>query len=435
MADRLRSFRIGLGALCTLDLLAWVCGARTWLTDDGVVPRSSLGAVAAWPWRWSLLHHLGSVVAVRSVLALGVVGALLVMVGRARRPAALALAVVLASVHARAPFVLSGADLALGVLAVWWAVLVWVEPYPLARRFALAGSRLQIAAIYAVPLLRRTIGGTGTWLRGHALGRVLALRSVTRAFPADLLARLPSGLLRLGDWLVLLVETALVVVIVAIAVAGLRGSSWRPRGATVVLTCGVLLHVAMGITLRLGLFPLVLPVAYLLFVRDADAPVRARAAGGRRVVGGLTLFLVSATVASVVGETLVQVARPDADPTRHVWSPVLAATGLWQRWELFSPDVPATDRWVRVESRTAGGRWRPIDGSGPDRGSGAEVLRRRKLGDNARRDPVLAGLVLTAGCRDGSARVLRLVRRDRDGTTAVLTVRSCGDRTGAGRVP
>ncbi len=258
----LAAFRFSLGAVLLLDLALRARDLVAFYTDSGAVPRSA--AARQYPGFHSLsVHALSGDAWVQGALfALAAAVAVALAVGYRTRLATAASLVLLVSLHARNPFVLNAGDVLLRRLVFWSLFL------PLGRRWAVdarQGGRVNapVAGLATVGLLHQVVlvyaTNVGfklrgdTWVDGDAIRYVFELDQFTTGF-GSLLAGYPA-LLGAGavGWFVLLCSSWLL-----IALAG------RARAALVALFAGG--HVAMLVTMDLGVFPLVSLVALLPFV-------------------------------------------------------------------------------------------------------------------------------------------------------------------------
>ena len=107
----LGAFRIGIGLVIIADLLVLRAPQLAmFYTDDGVFPRATLAETAPTLARWSLYAISGSLWVQALLLGLTVVLAACLLVGYRPRFAAVGTAVLLASLHARNPYLVNGGD-------------------------------------------------------------------------------------------------------------------------------------------------------------------------------------------------------------------------------------------------------------------------------------------------------------------------------------
>jgi hypothetical protein len=187
-------FRIFLGILVIADLAGRIPNFRAHYSEDGIMPRELLLQTMN-EWRWSLFLMNSSDQFQVALFAIGWIAALLLIVGYRTRLMIVIVWVILMSIQARNPIVLSGADTLLR-LVVFWAMLlplgaVWsvdatrTDPArrPTTMRFVSftgAGLLIQIAVMYWFTALLKT--GT-TWRGdGTALYYTTAAAQITKPF-------------------------------------------------------------------------------------------------------------------------------------------------------------------------------------------------------------------------------------------------------------
>ena len=111
--------RRGLAFLCLLDSLLRLPSARFFLSDLGVLPRSTYYAQSESSYAWSVYMASGWVEASLVLLALTVLISLAHLAGRSRRASRLLLWVLVASVQARNPTIVDASDDLLRLLLFW----------------------------------------------------------------------------------------------------------------------------------------------------------------------------------------------------------------------------------------------------------------------------------------------------------------------------
>ena len=378
----LAALRIGLGLLVLADVALRTRDLLAFYTDAGVLPRTLL--VDAFPALGRVSFHAlsGTVQWTAALFCLIALAAVALVAGYRSRLAALALFVLLASLHARNPLVLYAGDSLLRRILLWSALLPigarWgldavgerrsVDPAGDERpdrvaSLATAGLLVQVVAVYAVNAVLKLRGEA--WQSGEALRYVFGVDALTTGV-GDALAGYPA-LLAFGAhaWLALLVVSPLLVL-----------ATGRGRTALVAAFAGG--HLFMLATLRIDLFPIISLVSLIPFllpavwdtVEEQAGPVaaRIRALGGRlprpgspfptRVTRPTTrtaaaLLLAFVLVWNAAGVGLVSVSAP-VDPTER-------------RWDMFAPVPQSTDqRFVPVGTTTAGERVDAFRGGAPE---------------------------------------------------------------------
>lgn len=177
-------FRVALGAVLLSSLLQRFADLAAFQSDLGVLPRDALIA-AQNPWHWSLHFIHGSTLFQGALLALQCLLAVAFLIGRRTRLAAILSWVLLASLHARNPLVLSGADQLLICLLFWSmflplgarysadAALSTAPPPGDHRHLSWAGAALllQVLSVYFFSALLKS--GTAWWPDGTAVRMAL----------------------------------------------------------------------------------------------------------------------------------------------------------------------------------------------------------------------------------------------------------------------
>jgi len=379
----LAAFRVALGTVVLLDLLLRLGDVRAFYTDAGVLPRGLLFETYSTIGRLSLHALSGGLAWQLALFGATAVAALALAAGYRTRLATVATLVLVGSLHARNPVVLTFGDSILRRLLVWSVLL------PLGARWsvdatgsqglspdsgdsdgvaslATAGLVLQVLAIYGVNALIKARGDA--WPDGVAVPLVFGMDAFTVGL-GDLLAG-HVELLTLSSyaWVSLLALSPLLVL-----------STGRVRA--VVVGAFAAAHAGMALTLRLGVFPLV-SVAALLplcpplvwdrvehaldatpsavgriphFVgslppdRDGAGslvPDRLRGRPSRAVLQGTAAALVAFMLvwnAAGLGFLVLPAGVEDTvDPSER-------------RWDMFAPNPLSTDGWYATVGETPGG--------------------------------------------------------------------------------
>lgn len=262
-ARTLAAFRVALATVLLADLALRTRHLHAFYTDSGVLPRSALAEQFPALARVSL-HAVSGAAWVQVVLFVAAaVAALALLVGYRTRAATVVSWLLLVSLHARNPVVLSAGDSILRRLLLWGLFLPlgarWSvdtrrtdgDPFDRVTSVATAALLLQVVAVYVVNGLLKLRGDA--WLAGDAIRYVFQTEAY--ALPlADALAG-HSGLLAAlsHGWLVLLVASPLLV-------------AFTGRARVLAVATFAAAHVGMAATMRLGLFPLVSLVALVPFL-------------------------------------------------------------------------------------------------------------------------------------------------------------------------
>ena len=428
----LAAFRIGLGALLLADLARRSRSLTAFYTDDGVLPRraffsdyaasNSLHALSGEPWAVALLF--------------GVAGAfaLALLVGYRTRLVTVVSWLLLLSLHARNPMVLNAGDSLLRMLLFWSVFL------PLGARWSAdavrrAGARTgteagagsaapgpsgpAVATVATMALLLQMLlmyltnavhkRGGDLWMSGEAVVYVMQADQFTYLLGNPLADF--HGLLRVLTvaWVGLLFASPLLLL-----------STGFPRAAVASLFIGM--HLGMAVTMRIGLFPVIVVVGFIPFFqapvwdtaerlverfdgRGALAHWRSRLAGRAERVASLDAS-VSRSIASDRidglresglpvslgrGRVFVTTVLPyvflvlmvlsSAQAVGYAETPdpaedVLEAVEMDQHWRMFAPDPAYTTRWFAAPATLEDGSERDIFRDAPvtlDRPARAET--------------------------------------------------------------
>ncbi len=270
--------RIAYGAV----LLAWALSLSldltAFFTTSGLVPQRPRP-----PWTWSLFDVFPSDGAVVVVFGLLIGAAVCLMVGYRTRVAALVAVVALLSFQTRNPFMLNSGDILLRVLGFylllapagtalsvdrwrlaptrpWWA-------FPERAPWAIRLIQLQLSAMYVFAVWVKLRGTT--WNNGTAVSYALRLQEVSRIqlAPSITESLVVSNALTFGT---LATEVALATLV------------WNRRARPWVLALGVVMHLAIDLTITVGFFSFAVFVGYLAFV-PAETMSRWVLAGRDRV--------------------------------------------------------------------------------------------------------------------------------------------------------
>jgi hypothetical protein len=365
-ARALAAFRVALGTLLVADLLLRARDLRAFYTDAGVLPRAVLFDVTG-PY-WLSLHVVSGAATVQALLfVVAALVAVALAVGYRTRTVTVVSWVLLLSLQHRNPVVLNGGDTLLRML-LFWAMFV-----PLGARWSVDARRreqspdrvvgvgtaallLQVVTMYFANGLLK-LGGD-LWHSGEAIRYVFSLDQFT-VLLGDVLGAYPTLLVVLAElWLVMVVCSPLLVVLTG-----------RPRGLLALAFVGA--HLGMLATMQLGLFPLVAVAALLPFLPPTAwdrvvsvARTTPLASGGRAALTRLDAALPAVTtdvpgwlaavrrrgvpalvvvlgvlVVLVNAQALGALTLPDQT------DPVVTATGVDQRWNMFAPNPLQSDGW------------------------------------------------------------------------------------------
>jgi len=358
-------FRIGLGLTLLVDLAGRWPDLVAHYTDAGVLPRSTVPVYVP-----ISLHVLdGSATYERFLFLLAAACAAALLAGYRTQLATFFSWLLLLSLHARNPLVLHGGDLLERLLLFWsiflplgarWSLDAGSRPEPRApvSSVATAALLLQVVFLYWFGLAART--HTAWWGEGTAVADALSLDFY--ATPLGVWARgLPPELLRWATHATVAVEGGGPLVLLL--------SGGLPRLRTAVVAVMVAFHVMLGLSLRLGTFPLVCVVAWLPFLPagfwdalrprlrqfvsrgPADEPAKPAVETPPAPVGLSPL----ATALVVLCLAYVSVYNWQALQSGFSLS-VVRGIGLEQSWGMFAPYPSRLDGWYVVEARLKDGQ-------------------------------------------------------------------------------
>ena len=258
-------FRIALGLLIVADIVLRSRNLTLFYTDHGAVPASL--AVAVEPLAaYSPYTTVTSTTGVAALFALTALVGIALALGYYTRPVTVLALVLVVSLDARNPFVLSFADvlfatlLALAVLLPLgerWSIDAAAADGP--RRRSVSGIAtalilVQMVLMYVVNGYHKTT--SELWRSGEAAVLILGIDEITYLF-GDALRATPE-LLRLGGlvWLALLCSAWLLLL-------------FRDRLRHLLVVAFATAHVAMALTVRVGAFSFVCLTGLVLFCQSS----------------------------------------------------------------------------------------------------------------------------------------------------------------------
>ena len=403
----LAAFRVALGLLIVADVLLRSRNLTYFYTDDGVVPVEL--AVAAEP--AAAYSPYAFVTSPRGVAVLFAVTALVgvaLAVGYYTRPMTLVALILVVSLDARNPFVLSFADVLFATLVALavllplgerWSIDAVAADRPRRESVASAATALvlaQMVVMYVVNGYHKTT--SELWRSGEAAVLILGIDEITFLF-GDALRAAPD-LLRLGGlvWLAMLCLAWLLLAV-------------RDRPRHLFVAAFAIAHLSMALTVRIGAFSYVCLAGLLLFLQGSAwtdlrragrgiglrvdaldsrlAPVRDRFIGARdrlvalagrvprptttvpsRALAALrrrlsdpvaphALVVVAvagvATVLLVAGGLSAVGVLDDDTPNAEVEAGANALVEFQTDWSIFAPVPRTTDRYYVFPARTTDG--------------------------------------------------------------------------------
>jgi hypothetical protein len=386
----LGAFRIALALVLLADLLVYRRpGVTAFYTDAGVLPRSTLAELYPLLEAASLHAVSGSARAQWALLALAACAAVCLLVGYRTRLSTAVSLVLLASLYARNPYVINGAN------TILVAFLFLALYLPLDARWSLGAN--------GSPRSGRDgraagEGATAAGRRVCSLGTAVALLTLVSIYAANVVSKLRSDawmsgvavprifhveefVVRLGPFVS---EHAAVLSLINWLWIGLLSASVLLLAPTERLRGGAALafvaaHLGMAATMRLAVFPFVMIAVLLLFVPPrlwdavealaAALPTPARLAeGGYRSDGG--------TASDAAASTSPRLRRGVRTGGRVLLVGVFVALVCWQAmgvglldapesaptgelsevsWSFFAPNPPDTSSWYAVRATLESG--------------------------------------------------------------------------------
>jgi hypothetical protein len=275
-AATLGVLRIAFGAVMLLWTLSLAPDVGAFFAPLGVI-----GQVdgTSDPWAWSVLDLAGSDFAVAALYIALVCGATGVLVGWHSRVSAAVVLAALVSFERANPYVFNSGDTLLRLLALYVLIAPSGMAYSLdARRrgitepayipiWPLRLIQIQVSAMYLGAVWSKLDGDA--WRDGSAVGYATRLPDLVR-FPVSDLIGTSQLAVHAATYGTMLVEAALVV--------GL----WNRRTRVYALAAGVIFHLAIDLSIRVGFFTLAVFTAYLSFADPAQVRALVDAVSGRR---------------------------------------------------------------------------------------------------------------------------------------------------------
>lgn len=369
-------WRVLLGATCSHVVLRRWGKLEVFYAPDGAYPVAALSDQAGWttgPLRW-----LTSVPALHAAFALCLLITLAFTLGLWTRVVKWLLLPALFSVHARAPLVLTGGEIALHLQALycWFFPLgrvlsldAWLAQRA-GRQDNIAGSvtairtlayplvLLQLAVIY----LFNTLAKEGpTWQDGTAVARALGAATLVSDFGAWV-ARAPDWVLRAATHGTLLIEGVLPLLLL---------NPWYRRYTHALAALLILsLHGGIWLTIEVGSFSAAMlsHLPLLLHPRGSEEHVEVPPTRRRRWEALGVVALVYLMAARLSHDLTFFPNRPQL-PLPEAIKRVTRALCLTQGWQMFSPDPPERDYIIVTDALTKDGRhfdpWRRIASDNP----------------------------------------------------------------------
>lgn len=375
-------FRILLGSLILLDVALRFLDLRAFYTDFGVLPRSVVIERHNPAEHFSLLMGSGAAWFQAAALLCAAISGACLALGYRTRLAALAAWILLVSIQHRNPLILQGGDVLFRIMVLFSAVLpvsrVWALDAVAGRTLSLRPSLLHFAYVAQVACVYIITGVAkykqAGWREGSGLAYALWLQQYT-TWLGDLLGKLPVSWLHAANHGVLAVEVLLPLLLFL---------PWRvPLMRMACFAAFVAFHVAVLVTLKVGLFSLISVVAWIPLLpaefwcwlsRHSKSPSTeallhpTSEESGRKELGWRALMpnLLGAVLLSFLvlwnSTNVFSSLRPTLVPPALRQAALLF--GVDQSWEMFSRPI-SSDGWIIIPAVRA-------DGSMADLFSGEE---------------------------------------------------------------
>lgn len=259
-------FRVALALVLLSDLFTKASSLRAFYTDEGILPRvAQLEIYANSPWLFCINHISGLFWVQVGLMLLSFASAFSLLVGYRTRIATFLSWLLLMSLHNRNPMVLQGGDVLMRQFLFWSLFLplggfaaldqyrkTFTKPTAPILSVGTLAILLQVAFLYLFAAALKT---DVSWVRdGTALYYALSIDQLVKPFG--------SALLRYPDILGHLSFTALYIERYGPYLAFLP--FWRFRVWMVMVFIGF--HFLMGMSLTLGIFPVIAMAGWLLFL-------------------------------------------------------------------------------------------------------------------------------------------------------------------------
>lgn len=265
-ARALGVFRIGIAFLILVDLANRARDLVAHYTDAGLAPRADVIQLVDSASQWSLHFLNGSTLFQTTMFVLAGVAALALLVGYRTRIATIVTWVLLVSLHARNPMVLSGGDTMLRVILFWSMFLPLGARYSIdavahkVRRApdhifsaATAAILLQIAAIYFFSALLKS--DPQWWTAGTATYFALSIDQMKLWFGAFLYQS--PALMQFLTFFTITLE--------ALGPPLLFSPFFRKQLRILIPALFMLWHLGLALSLKIGIFPFVGIIIWVLY--------------------------------------------------------------------------------------------------------------------------------------------------------------------------
>lgn len=385
----LAAFRIVLGVVVLVNLAARTRDLVAFYTGGGVVPNAAVQEHTTLS-RYSVYAVSDSFLFVVLLFLVTAVFAVALVVGYRTRLASVAVFVLVFSLNARNPLVMNGGDALFSRLLFWgvflplggrWSVDAFrydsgnadegsIRTDSRVTTVATAAVMVQVVVVYATNAVFKL--RSDPWMSGEAVREVFALTAYTTPV-GSVLAGFPDLLVLLNYlWVALLVASPLLLVL----------TGWRRAALAATFAVS---HLALLLTMNLTVFPLISVAGLVVFTPPsvwdvcATMPSRFRRPHRRflvfadrilprlRLLGGLSLDAPQGAsfgrwrrraVSFFVAVCLFTVLFTNASAVGYLDTPEAAdevEEYVGQKWSLFAPYPPTTDRWHTFRGKTTSG--------------------------------------------------------------------------------
>jgi len=359
-------FRIFFALILLKDAIYHLFLGEIFYSDTGIAPRDLMTAVYR-DFRWSLMDYFGADWQVALFFVLWIIVLICLLLGYQTKLMTILNWVIIVSIHERNILMLSGADSVMRVMSFWILFLPLGRAYSLDRRFKPTLSKtafafplrmvqLQFALIYLGTFMLKTHGIM--WLDGSAVYHALQLRGFTHPIADWMLATAPYWMFQIASWFTLLAEGAFFVFMFL--------PFEQPRLKAFGLLMMGAVHVGISVLMAVPNFSMVMLACYFLFVDGAwlkwlgskllpqhnfkdIAPLSPIENISLR--RWIVVLLTGSLLFTVYGYNLWFM-RPNNKPLGLPISTfqiqVVQGLGIWQRWDMFSPNPFKTDGGLLV---------------------------------------------------------------------------------------
>lgn len=258
--------RIAFGLLMIGWTAALLPGLSAMFGSEGLLPRQPTVTYAGGHWVWGLLGLFPGQAALVALFALLMASSVCLMLGFCTRLAALFVFVGVLSFERRNPFVFDSGDALVRIIALYIALspagaALSVDRFrrarehfweaPVRTQWALRLLQIQLSVVYLSTVWAKARGTT--WNDGTAVSYALRIKDISRFHVPTAISdsAVVSNFLTYGT---LAIELAIAVLV------------WNRKARPWVLGLGVILHLGIDYSIRVGFFTFAMFVLYIAFV-------------------------------------------------------------------------------------------------------------------------------------------------------------------------